>query len=150
MAAAYATPASGGMYCEPQPVDRIVDMKGKVIKEYTKECRRVMSHDIAAQINDILTGLQKPGGFGYANGTALKHPVSGQDRNDPGQQGRLVHRLHARTRGRVDDRRRRRQGIPTSLAGATLQGVPVSFARSAVRPWPARCGRRPWARSRPT
>ena len=27
-----------------------------------------------AQINDILTGLQKPGGFGYSNGTALSIP----------------------------------------------------------------------------
>ena len=74
MAAAYATPAAGGMYCEPQPVDAIVDMEGKVLKEYTKECKRVMKKDDAAQINDILTGLQKPGGFGYSNGTALSIP----------------------------------------------------------------------------
>ena len=116
MAAAYATAAGGGMYCEPQPVDAIVDMEGKVIKEYTKECKRVMTQDNAAQINDILTGLQKPGGFGYSNGTALEHPVGGQDRNHPEQQGGLVHGLHARARGRVDDRRRELQGH-SHLAG---------------------------------
>ena len=71
MAAAYATPASGGLYCEPQPVNRILDGNGDVVKQYKKDCTRVMPKEIAAQINDILRGLQQPGGFGYSNGTAL-------------------------------------------------------------------------------
>jgi len=71
MAAAYATPASGGEYCAPQPVNRILDRKGDVLKKYEPECTRVMSKGIAAQINDILAGLQRPGGFGYARGTGL-------------------------------------------------------------------------------
>lgn len=74
MAAAYATPASGGMYCEPQPVNRILDRTGEVLKQYEPECTRVMTKEIAAQINDILKGLQQPGGFGYNNGTGLSIP----------------------------------------------------------------------------
>ena len=75
MAAAYATPASGGMYCKPQPVDEILDRTGKVIKKFAPECTRVMSTEVAAQINDILKGLQQPGGFGYdLGGTGLNIP----------------------------------------------------------------------------
>jgi membrane peptidoglycan carboxypeptidase len=127
MAAAYATPASGGMYCKPQPVDAIVDMDGKVIKEYTKECTRVMSHDIAAQINDILTGLQKPGGFGYSNGTALRIPSAAktgttQDNKAVWYMGFTPELVAASMIAGAN-----RQGIPTSLAGTTLKGVPVSF-----------------------
>lgn len=71
MAAAYATAASGGKYCVPRPVSRILDRKGEVLKEYKPECTEVMTKGIAAQINDILAGLQRPGGFGYARGTGL-------------------------------------------------------------------------------
>jgi membrane peptidoglycan carboxypeptidase len=127
MAAAYATPASGGLYCEPQPVDSIVDMDGKVIKEYTKECKRVLDKDIAAQINDILTGLQKPGGFGYANGTALHIPSAAktgttQDNKAVWYMGYTPELVAASMIAGANP-----QGIPTSLAGTTLKGVPVSF-----------------------
>jgi membrane peptidoglycan carboxypeptidase len=127
MAAAYATPAAGGMYCQPQPVAAIVDSDGKTIKEYTKECQRVMSHDIAAQINDILTGLQKPGGFGYANGTALRIPSAaktGTTQNNKAvwYMGYTPELVAASMIAGAN-----RQGIPISLAGTTLKGVPVSF-----------------------
>ncbi len=129
MAAAYATPAGGGKYCEPQPVDAIVDMDGKVIKEYTRECRRVMTQDAAAQINDILTGLQKPGGFGYSNGTALGIPSAaktGTTQNNKAvwYMGYTPELVAASMIAGAN-----RQGIPTSLAGTTLRGVPVSFSQ---------------------
>lgn len=74
MAAAYAVPASGGMYCEPQPVSEILDRDGTVIKKFEPECTRVLDEGQAAQINDILRGVQEPGGFGYARGTGLPIP----------------------------------------------------------------------------
>lgn len=129
MAAAYATTASGGMYCKPQPVDAIEDMEGKVIKEYTKECERVMSQDIAAQINDILTGLQKPGGFGYSNGTALSIPSAaktGTTQNNKAvwYMGYTPELVAASMIAGANPK-----GIPISLAGSTLRGVPVSFSQ---------------------
>ncbi len=129
MAAAYATPAAGGMYCEPQPVDAIVDMEGKVLKEYTKECKRVMKKDDAAQINDILTGLQKPGGFGYSNGTALSIPSAAktgttQDNKSVWYMGYTPELVAASMIAGANAK-----GVPTSLAGTTLRGVPVSFAQ---------------------
>lgn len=74
MAAAYATAASGGLYCEPQPVSEIVGLDGKVVKAYEPACTRVLSEEVAAQINDITRGLQEPGGFGYSKGTGLRIP----------------------------------------------------------------------------
>jgi membrane peptidoglycan carboxypeptidase len=129
MASAYATAASGGKYCEPQPVDAIVDMEGKVLKEYTKECRRVMTQDHAAQINDILTGLQKPGGFGYSNGTALRIPSAaktGTTQNNKAvwYMGYTPELVAASMIAGANSK-----GIPISLAGSTLRGVPVSFSQ---------------------
>jgi len=74
MAAAYATAASGGMYCKPQPVAEIVGVDGVTIKTYEPECTRVLTEEVAAQINDITRGLQEPGGFGYSRGTGLSVP----------------------------------------------------------------------------
>ena len=127
MAAAYATPAAGGVYCKPQPVDAIVDMEGKVLKEYTKECRRVMPQDIAAQINDILTGVQKPGGFGYSNGTALNIPSAAktgttQDKQSVWYMGYTPELVAASMIAGANAK-----GVPTTLAGTTLRGVPLSL-----------------------
>ncbi|MFT4187030.1 MAG: transglycosylase domain-containing protein [Aeromicrobium sp.] len=74
VAAAYATPASGGLYCEPQPVSEILDADGEVLKAYDPDCTQVFDSKVAAQINDILRGLQEPGGFGYQRGTGLNIP----------------------------------------------------------------------------
>ncbi|TXL60650.1 transglycosylase domain-containing protein [Aeromicrobium terrae] len=130
MAAAYATPASGGIYCEPMPVDQIVDQNRKVIKKYTKQCDRAMDKDVAAQINDILTGLQKPGGFGYSNGTALRIPSAAKtgttnDNKSVWYMGYTPELVAASMIAGVDSK-----GKPRSLAGVTLRGVPVSFARA--------------------
>src|SRR5699024_2278869 len=61
MAAAYATTASGGKYCKPTPISEILDAEGETIEKYQPQCKRVMSKNDAAQINDILKGLQQPG-----------------------------------------------------------------------------------------
>ena len=129
MAAAYATPAAGGMYCKPQPVDAIVDMEGKVIKEYTKECKRVMSQDNAAQINDILVGLQRPGGFGYSNGTGLNIPSAAktgttQDNKAVWYMGYTPELVAASMIAGANAK-----GVPTSLAGISLRGVPISLSQ---------------------
>jgi membrane peptidoglycan carboxypeptidase len=129
MAAAYAVPASGGIYCKPQPVERILDMKGQIVKDYTKQCKRVLDPDVAAQINDILKGLQQPGGFGYANGTKLDIPSAAKtgttSKNKAvwyvGYTPRLV---DASMIAGAD-----KQGRPQSLAGSTLNGKPISFSQ---------------------
>ena len=129
MAAAYAVPAGGGKYCEPQPVEAIVDMKDKVVKEYTKECKRVMTQADAAQINDILSGVQKPGGFGYSNGTALRIPSAAktgttQENKSVWYMGYTPELVAASMIAGASTK-----GVPITLAGRTLKGVPISFAQ---------------------
>ncbi len=129
MAAAYAVPAGGGKYCKPQPVEAIVDMKDKVVKEYAKECKRVMTQDDAAQINDILAGVQKPGGFGYSNGTALRIPSAAktgttQENKSVWYMGYTPELVAASMIAGAN-----KKGVPITLAGRTLKGVPISFAQ---------------------
>jgi membrane peptidoglycan carboxypeptidase len=48
MAAAYATIASGGIYCEPIIVDRFVDRDGNDLNGQQPQCERAMSAEVAA------------------------------------------------------------------------------------------------------
>ena len=78
MAAAYATFAARGEYCAPRPVSRILSSSGKVLAEYPDDCRRLMSTAVADAVNDVLAGVQEPGGFGYSAGLALDQDSAGK------------------------------------------------------------------------
>ena len=127
MAAAYATPASGGMYCKPMPINSILDGDGKTLKTYEPECKRVMTKGEAAQINDILRGLQEPGGFGYNNGTALTIPSAAKTGTTDGNRsvwyvGYTPELSTAAMIAGANDK-----GIPTSLNGTEINNRIVSF-----------------------
>ncbi len=68
MAGAYATFGARGLYCAPRPVSEIVDASGTVVKDYPKQCKQVMPQSTADAVNDVLRGVQEPGGFGYTLG----------------------------------------------------------------------------------
>lgn len=78
MASAYATFAARGTYCAPRPVTSIEDSSGKVVKTYPKQCKRLMPSPVADAVNDILTGVQAPDGFGGQAGLALDKPSAGK------------------------------------------------------------------------
>lgn len=127
MAAAYATPASGGMYCKPNPVNEIIDRNGKTIKKYEPECTRVMSTEVAAQINEILAGLQRPGGFGYSAGTGLNIPSAAktgttQDNKSVWYAGYTPEISAAAMLAAADS-----QGRPITLVGQKVKGRFLSF-----------------------
>jgi len=128
MAAAYATAAGGGEYCVPQPVNKILDRNGEVLKEYKPECKRVMSKDDAAQINDILKGLQQPGGFGYANGTALPIPSAAKTgtTNDNMSVWYVGYTPELSTAAMLAGATA--DGQQRSLVGLTMKGSGISFA----------------------
>ena len=127
MAAAYATAASGGEYCTPKPVNAIVDTNGKTIKKYSPDCTKIMSKDDAAQLNDILRGVQQPGGFGYANGTALNIPSAAKTGTTSDNQSvwYVGYTPELVTASMIAGAKS--NGNPRSLVGATLHGRPVSF-----------------------
>ncbi|WP_162891347.1 transglycosylase domain-containing protein [Aeromicrobium sp. A1-2] len=127
MAAAYATAASGGMYCEPLPVTEIVDASGKTVKKFKPSCKRVLTEDQAAQINDILRGVQEPGGFGFSNGTGLRVASAAktgttQDNKAVWYAGYTPDLATAAMIAGVSS-----NGNPKSLAGVTINGRFLNF-----------------------
>jgi membrane peptidoglycan carboxypeptidase len=74
MAGAYATFAARGVHCEPRPVTSVRDRHGKVLERVRKDCDRVLKRAEADAVNQVLRGLQLPGGFGYQAGIALDQP----------------------------------------------------------------------------
>lgn len=128
MAAAYATAASGGMYCKPRPVSEVIDSNGKVLQKYGSKCERAISKDDAAQINDILRGVQEPGGFGYdLGGTGLKIPSAAktgttQDNKAVWYAGYTPELATAAMIAGVKN-----NGNPRTLAGVTINGRLLDF-----------------------
>jgi len=57
MAAAYATVASGGIYCAPTAISKITDSAGKLLPVPSAGCHRVLSSDVANAANYILQGV---------------------------------------------------------------------------------------------
>jgi membrane peptidoglycan carboxypeptidase len=78
MASAYATFAARGLHCNDRPVTSVQDSAGKTIETYPKQCKQVLPSDVADAVNDILRGVQEPGGFGYDNGLELNQPSAGK------------------------------------------------------------------------
>lgn len=131
MAAAYATPAAGGIYCDPLPVLSIEDRNGETIKTYEPTCDRVMEEEDAAIVNDILAGVQAPGGFGGAQGLGLRIPSAAKTGTT--QENKAVWycgytpelATAAMIAGADDD------GIPIPLSGTKIDGRIVGFNEAA-------------------
>ena len=78
LAQAYATFAARGMHCDPRPVVSIDDSNGHELKTYPEQCRQVIPAPVADAVNDVLRGVQEPGGFGYDAGLGLTVPSAGK------------------------------------------------------------------------
>lgn len=78
MAEAYATFAARGEHCSSRPVTSIEDSRGNVLKDYPEDCTQVMPTSTADAVNDVLRGVQEPGGFGFSAGLALDKPSAGK------------------------------------------------------------------------
>lgn len=134
MAAAYATPASGGMYCKPRPIDEILDSAGQVIKKFDSSCERVLTQGQAAQINDILRGVQERGGFGFNNGTGLDIPSAAKTgtTNDNQAVWYTGYTPELATASMVagvitNNKDEKLNGRPKTLVGVTINGSPLNF-----------------------
>jgi penicillin-binding protein 1A len=62
MAAAYATFAARGTFCEPYAVTRIEDRRGNLIYEHTPECSQAMDPTVVDRVVDIMEGPVTSGG----------------------------------------------------------------------------------------
>jgi membrane peptidoglycan carboxypeptidase len=75
MAEAYATFAGRGLHCDSRPVTSIEDATGANVKNYDSSCQQALPEATADAVNDVLRGVQEPGGFGYDIGhTGLNVP----------------------------------------------------------------------------
>jgi membrane peptidoglycan carboxypeptidase len=78
MAGVYATFAARGQFCEPRPVVSVKNSAGRTIEDYPRKCNQLLRSDVADAVNDILKGVQEPGGFGYDAGLALSQQSAGK------------------------------------------------------------------------
>ncbi|HEU4810718.1 MAG TPA: transglycosylase domain-containing protein [Nocardioides sp.] len=78
MAEAYATFAGRGLHCASRPVTAIEDSGGNTLKDYPSRCTQVIPSPVADAVNDVLRGVQEPGGFGYQAGISLSQVSAGK------------------------------------------------------------------------
>ncbi|MDQ3664148.1 MAG: penicillin-binding protein, partial [Actinomycetota bacterium] len=74
MSSVYATMAARGVYCPPNPILDIEDRNGDSVEFPGSECERLLRPAVGDAVNDVLRGVQEPGGFGYSNGLQLTQP----------------------------------------------------------------------------
>ncbi len=112
LAGAYATFAARGVFCEPRPVSRILASSGKVLADYPDRCKQVMPSSTADAVNDVLRGVQEPGGFGYDNGLGLSQVSAAKTGTIDGNKAVWYRRVHPQPRLR---RHARRRELPRAL-----------------------------------
>ncbi|MDQ4054739.1 MAG: penicillin-binding protein [Actinomycetota bacterium] len=78
MAEAFATFAARGVHCASTPVTELRDEAGSVVHTYSPRCERVLRTEVADAVNEVLRGVQEPGGFGHGAGIALDQPSAGK------------------------------------------------------------------------
>jgi membrane peptidoglycan carboxypeptidase len=71
MAEAYATFPARGRHCTARPATEILDAEGRLLRSYSTDCRLVLEPAVTDVVNDVLRGVQQPGGFGYGADLAL-------------------------------------------------------------------------------
>jgi membrane peptidoglycan carboxypeptidase len=89
MAEAYATVASGGIYCAPTAIGKIIDAAGQSLPAPSAGCHRVLSSDVANAASYILQGVftwsgataaglgPLPSGYPIAGKTGTSNVASG-------------------------------------------------------------------------
>ena len=77
VAEAYATFASGGIHCDPIIVDTITDSAGRDLEAPSAGCERVISEDVAAAMNSLLSSVMTDG-TGARVATADGRPQAGK------------------------------------------------------------------------
>lgn len=78
MAEAFATFAARGVHCASTPVTEVRDDAGRIVRSYPPRCGRVLGPQVADAVNEVLRGVQEPGGFGHSAGIALDQPSAGK------------------------------------------------------------------------
>ncbi|HEU4808906.1 MAG TPA: penicillin-binding transpeptidase domain-containing protein, partial [Homoserinimonas sp.] len=78
LASAFATVASGGMYCKPIAIDRIVSANGEELPGQTPDCTRALTAEVAHGVAYALRGVMTGGGTGWQANPADNVKVIGK------------------------------------------------------------------------
>ncbi|WP_374976820.1 transglycosylase domain-containing protein [Microbacterium trichothecenolyticum] len=78
MAAAYATVANGGTYCQPRVIDRVTDAAGSEIAKPESSCATALEPGVAATAAYALQGVMSSGGTGTAGNPGDGTPLLGK------------------------------------------------------------------------
>ena len=78
VAASYATFASGGIYCPPVPVTRVLDADGNELPLEVGECRRAVDEDITLGAVELLQDVVSPMGSGWKAVLEDERPAAGK------------------------------------------------------------------------
>ena len=133
MAGAYATFGGRGKFCKPHPVTAILDSAGHQIKSYAPQCTQAMPASTADAVNDVLRGVQEPGGFGYDLGHTNLTDADGRTIPSAGKTGTtqdgksvwfMAYTPQIATAAMIAGANE--LGHPISLAGQTIAGSYVS------------------------
>ena len=164
VAEAYATFASGGIHCDPIILDTITDSSGKALEAPSANCERVISTDVAAAMNSLLSSVMTKG-TGSRVATADGRPQAGKtgtiDSNAAVWFVGYTPQVAGAAMISIDNQRSpfvesgRATGRPASRATACrppecrwrarAAGTPAR--RSGSRPWSATCS---WSPRRPS
>lgn len=78
MASAYATFASGGVYCEPRALLKVTDTNGEELPIKGKNCRQTLNKDVANAVSYALSKVIQPGGGASASALSGGRPAAGK------------------------------------------------------------------------
>jgi membrane peptidoglycan carboxypeptidase len=120
MAEAYATFAGRGLHCDARPVTAILDANKTVVKDYPKSCTQVLPSAVADAVNDVLRGVQEPGGFGYGTGINLQQVSAGKTGTTTGQKAVWFVGYTPNLVG------------ASMIAGANTEGEPITLVGQSV------------------
>ncbi len=82
VASAYATIASGGMYCPPVPIEKITDAQGNEVPLKVDQCEQVVDEDVAAGVAELMQGVVKDEGSGRRAALDSGQPAGGKTGTD--------------------------------------------------------------------
>jgi membrane peptidoglycan carboxypeptidase len=136
MAGVYATFGARGQFCEPRPVVSVQNAAGKTIEDYPPKCTQLLRTDVADAVNDILKGVQEPGGFGYDAGLALTQQSAGKTGTTSGNKAVWFDGYTPNLATVAMIAGANSKGHPLSLNGQTVGGVFIEGAHGSTTAGP--------------
>ena len=126
-----ATLASGGVWCPPNPIDKVFDRHGTEVSVTTETCDQVVPEGLANTMANALShdALGNGTAAGSAGSAGWSLPVSGKTGTTEAHRSSGFRRLHEPLRGRELHLRR----LPQPIGSVLVSAAPVRVGRPVRR-----------------